>query len=198
MTRQIKEQWLGIPEKESFVVNSPAVNNVIVLDSDICKYLICCFAQWHKLCLSLLTVLQSCLFSSRIFFLCLLSLDFSVKMFPNSRFSEMLAAQWCEVRPLSVRELGECKTQGIKRVKTVSFSSGSKHCLRDFKVHLVLFPWHCDLIESTRSCQGDVLRGEWQQGYELSIKAEGRWQLSMVGMCPVPLWAMGSVQETAW
>lgn len=43
--------WLGIPENESFVMNSLEANNVIVLDhvvsfdSDTCKYLICCFAS---------------------------------------------------------------------------------------------------------------------------------------------------------
>jgi len=71
-----------------------------------------------------------------VFLVCLLSLDFSVKqMFPNSRFSEMSAAQWCELRPVTVREAERMQDPRYQE----SLFLQREQTLRDFKVHLVFF-----------------------------------------------------------
>ena len=47
-----------------------------------------------------------------------------------------------------------------------------------FQSAFSIFHYHHDMVEATCSCQGNVLRGEWQQGCELGRKTEGMLQSS--------------------
>lgn len=71
--------------------NAVKLDHVVSSDSPICEYLILLLHPAAQIAVSLLTALWSC-FSSRMFLLCALLLDFSAKqVFSSSWFSGVLA-----------------------------------------------------------------------------------------------------------